>query len=118
MTGISVAKALVALIAVIGAYGAGRWDGARLKAGERAIAEVAAEKAAQASREEAGKAIARISVRHQTIHNALEREVIREPIYTRADCRLTDDGLRLVNEALAGQEPSPSSVPASDAPDK
>lgn len=116
MTGLSVAKALVALIAVVGAYGAGRWDGGRLKAGERAIAEVAAEKAAKASREEAGKAIARISVRHQTIHNALEREVIREPIYTRADCRLTDDGLRLVNGALTGQEPSPRSVPASGPP--
>lgn len=105
--------AVLALALIVGAYLAGRWDGARLKAGERAIAEVAAEKAAKASREEAGKAIARISVRHQTIHNALEREVIHEPIYTRADCSLTPDGLRLLNQALTGQEPSPSSLPAS-----
>jgi hypothetical protein len=104
MTGLSVAKALVALIAVVGAYGAGRWDGSRLKAGERAIAEVAAEKAAKASREEAGKAISRISVRHQTIHNALEREVIREPIYTRADCRLTQHALELINKSLVGHD--------------
>ena len=106
--------AAVLALALIGcAYIAGRWDGGRIKAGERAIAEVAAEKAAKASREEAGKAIARISVRHQTIHNALEREVIREPIYTSTDCRLTPDGMRLVNQAITGQELSASSVPAS-----
>lgn len=110
------AAAVLALCLIAAAYVAGRWDGGRLKAGERAIAEVAAEKAAKASREEAGKAIARISVRHQTIHNALEREVIHEPIYTSTDCRLTPDGLRLVNQALTGQEPSPSSLPASGPP--
>ena len=109
--------AAVLVLALIGAaYIAGRWDGGRIKAGERAIAEVAAEKAAKASREESARAIARISVRHQTIHNALEREVIREPIYTAADCRLTDNGMRLINQAITGQEPSPSSLPASSPP--
>jgi hypothetical protein len=109
--------AAVLVLALIGAaYIAGRWDGGRIKAGERAIAEVAAEKAAKASREESARAIARISVRHQTIHNALEREVIREPIYTDSACSITDHGLRLINQAITGQEPSPRSLPASSPP--
>ena len=108
--------AVLGLALSVGAYVAGRWDGSRIKEGERAIAEVAAEKAAKASREESGKAIGRITVRHQTIHNAIEREVIREPIYTSADCKLTPDGLRLINQAITGQEPGPSSLPASSPP--
>ena len=108
---LKVLAAALILAGFIGAYTAGRWDGSRIKEGQQAMAKLAAEETARVSREAAAVAISKISVKHQTIHNALEREVIREPIYTRTDCRLTPDGLRLVNQAITGSQPGAGVVP-------
>jgi len=99
-----------------GAYIAGRHDGRSLAEGETAVAERIAGQAAQASRESAARAIAQISLRQTTIHNAIEREVRNVPVYVDPGCALPPDGLRLINAALAGgQEPSASELPASGA---
>lgn len=97
------------------AYVVGRIDGKSLAEGEKAVAERVAEKAAQASRESSALAISKITVRHTTIQNQLEREVRNVPVYTDPGCRLTPDGLRHLNSALsgAGQEPGPAELPAS-----
>jgi hypothetical protein len=99
-----------------GAYIAGRHDGRSLAEGEAAVAERIAGQAAQASRESAAKEIAQITLRQTTIHNAIEREVRNVPVYTSPDCRLTPDGMRHLNAAIAGgQEPGAPELPASGA---
>lgn len=110
-------QALISLALIVGAYLYGRHDGKSLAEGETAVAERVAGKAAQASREEAAKAISAITVRHTTIQNQLEREVRNVPVYTSADCRVTPDGLRNLNAAIAGegQEPGVAELPASAA---
>lgn len=106
-----------AIVMCIAAYVTGRFDGKKLVEGEQAVAERVAQQAAQASREEAAKAIAQITVRHTTIQNALEREVRNVPVYTDPDCRIGPDGLRLLNAAIAGagQVPGSPELPASGA---
>lgn len=85
-----------------GFYVLGRHEGRKLAEGEAAISERVAARAAQASREAAAVAISQIKVRHQVIHNQLEREVRNVPVYTDPNCRLSPDGLRDLNAALAG----------------
>lgn len=106
---------LGAALLAIAAYGAGRWDGGRLKEGEQDRTKLAVEEAARAARKSTAKAIASIKVQNTTIQQRLEKEVRREPVYR--DCRLTPGGLRDLNEALAGTGPvaGPGGVPASDA---
>ena len=108
---------LAALALAVGAYLIGRHDGRQLSEGETAIAERIAGEAAQASRESAAKAIAKITVRHTTIQNALEREVRNVPVYTDPGCRLSPDGLRNLNAAItgAGQVGGVAELPASGA---
>lgn len=85
----------------VSAYLYGRHEGRQAADGEAAIAERVAEKAAQASREEAAKAISAITVRHQTIRQELEREIRTVPVYTDPNCAVTADGLRNINKAIA-----------------
>lgn len=96
-----------------GAYLYGRHEGKQAAEGEAAIAERVAENAAKASREEAAKAIASITVKHQTIRQELEREIRTEPVYR--DCAVTSSGLRSINAALsAGQVASNPELPAAN----
>lgn len=106
-----------ALALAVACYMVGRHDGRQMADGEEAIAERVADKAAQASRESAAEAISKITVRHTTVQNALEREVRNVPVYQSADCKLTPDGLRLLNAAIegAGQIPGHAELPASGA---
>lgn len=101
---------IAALAFAIAAYLAGRHDGRQLAEGETAIAERVSTKAAQASRESAAKVIAGLTVRHTTVHNAVEREVRNVPVYTDPGCRLSPDGLRLLNAALSGTGPIPGAA--------
>lgn len=66
----------------------------------------------------AGEAIARIEVRNVTIRQKAETVTREVPVYR--DCRHDPDGLRLVNEALAGgAEPAGGGkLPAPDAATK
>lgn len=102
---------LAFLLACGGSYVIGRHEGKRLADGESAVAERVAQKAAQASREAAAAAISQIKVRHQVIHNQLEREVRNVPVYTDPNCRLSPDGLRDLNAALSGQVASHTELP-------
>lgn len=106
---------LGAALLALAAYGAGRWDGGRLKEGEQDRTQLAIEAAARDARESTAKAIASIRVQNTTIQQRLEKEVRSEPVYR--DCRLTPAGVRDINEALtgSGQVADPGGVPASDA---
>lgn len=48
----------------------------------------------------AADAIGRIQIKQVTIRQTLQREILKEPVYT--DCKHTPDGMRAVNNALAG----------------
>lgn len=63
------------------------------------------------------KAIAKIRVNNTTIKQEVERETHTNTIY--ADCKHSDNGLRLVNSALTNSEPKPADggkLPPPDTP--
>jgi len=107
--------ALIGFALVVGcAYGVGRLDGSRLERASQDRVQLAVETAAKDARESTAKAIAAIRVRNTTIQQTLEKEVRNEPVYLSPDCRVTPNGMRALNQALTGSEPSPGSLPASD----
>lgn len=79
---------------------------------EQRVAEVATAAAASA----AATAISHIEVQHVTIRQPLEREVRENTVYR--DCRVTPDGMRLLNAAITGAEPAAAAggVPSASAP--
>ncbi len=97
----------------VGAYFYGRHDGRLLQEASQALAREVAEEAARTSREEAAEAISKITIRHQTIRQELEKEVRHEKVYS--DCVVTPGGMLNINAALSdGQKPSPVELPAPD----
>ena len=47
------------------------------------------------------EAISQIEIKNEVIYNEIQKEIIKEPVYT--DCVFTNDGLRLVNKALSNK---------------
>lgn len=105
----------VASVAAAGwwAYGAGKDSELATQAREDRTAVVASAAAASA----AAAAINRIEVKHVTVTQALQREVIDRPVYR--DCRSGDDAVRLFNSAIEGAASQPGAgggqLPAQDA---
>lgn len=100
------------------AYRQGREDGeAKVVAQEAREREIAAE-AVNAANAAAARAIAAIRVRHQTITQEVQREVIDRPVYR--ECLHSPDGLRNINAALTGAAPASApgagGVPGTDTP--
>jgi hypothetical protein len=105
-----IAGAVIVAIAFAGGWQVNGW---RLKASE-ARAEEAAEKAGAAATEAAVTAIKGIEVRYVPIRHKAEVITREVPVYR--DCVHTDDGLRVVNEALTGQPADPASLSRPDPP--
>ena len=105
----------VASIAAAGwwAYGAGKDSELAIQAREDRTAVIATESAASA----AAAAINKIEVKHVTVRQQLEREVIDRPVYR--DCRSGPDAVSLFNSAIpaSATEPGPGGgeLPATDA---
>lgn len=103
-------------------YLQGRADGeAVAKARADRDDEIAA-KASDAAASAIAAAIPKITVKHQTVRQELEREIQTNPVYLRADCDTGPDSLRRFNAAIpgaaeAGPVPGPGAVPASGAGD-
>lgn len=58
------------------------------------------------ARQGAADAIGKLEIKQVTIRQTLQREILKEPVYI--DCKHTPDGMRAVNNALAGfQETGP-----------
>jgi predicted nucleic acid-binding protein len=106
---------LAFVLLVGGSYVVGRWDGKQLCAAASLKEEAVARAATDAAASAAANAIARMKVRNVTVRQELEREVREVPVYR--DCRHSPDGLRHINEALAGGTVAPDSsvVPGSGA---
>lgn len=82
------------------------------------------QKADALAREISDKAIAvaaaeigKIEIRHQTIRQEVQREVIEKPVFR--DCRNTADSFRLLNDALTNRDTESADrivLPSPDAP--
>ncbi len=69
--------------------------------------------AVEAANNAAAQAIAKIKVVNKTIQNEVQREIQNNIVYR--DCKHSPDGLRLLNEALAGSKPAgDSKLPRTD----
>lgn len=99
MTQYGIAAAVV-LALVAGAYAYGRYDGRQLAEAHQLQLDAVAKTAQEAASRSAAEAIAKIEVRHVTIRQEIQREILEKPVYR--DCRHDDLGLSLVNEALHG----------------
>lgn len=109
----SLAMILVALVALITAYFAGRNDGAEIAEAQRLRDEQVARQVFDQAQAAAAQEIAKIKVRNTTVQQTLQREIHEKPVYL--DCRHSPDGLRSLNAALAGAEPADGGkLPAAD----
>jgi hypothetical protein len=84
------------------------------QAREEKFAAVATEAAASA----AAHAISKISVKHTTVRQEVQRDIIEKPVYRDPDCRTGADSLRRFNSAIPGAERAGGGeLPAADASD-
>jgi hypothetical protein len=90
---------LLAAAVAAGGYWQGRQDGRDSGEAQAAREERLARQIGQASADAAGQAIARIQVRHTTIRQEVEREILVRPEYR--DCRHSPEQLQRLNAALA-----------------
>lgn len=95
---------LGAVLAILGAFTGGVATGKSWQEGQSAKEEVLIQRAAEAAQMAAAEAISKIEVKNVTIKRQIEREVREVPTYS--DCRHSDNGLRVVNEALRGSQPA------------
>jgi hypothetical protein len=103
-----------AVIVAIAFFSGWKVNGWRIEAAQTKADKVE-QRATAAATEAAVTAIKAIEVKYVTIKQRAETVTREVPIYR--DCVHTDDGLRIVNEALAGGQPSEApGVPGLDAP--
>lgn len=96
--------AIVVSVAFCGVYLKGRSDGELMLLGKQAEIKQAIADTREQAAIGAAQAIAKIEVKNVTIRQTVER-ITRENVVYR-ECRHSDDGLRLVNAALAGKPES------------
>ena len=110
--------AVLSLVGTAGGYIAGRMDGAKLKEADQLRDQAIVQEARDAMLEAAAQSIATITVRHQTIRQEVQREIIEKPVYR--DCRHSVDTFRLLNDALQNrdiQPPDSGVLPRTDTPE-
>lgn len=99
------------------AYFQGRSDGRDGCVAEQARDERVTQIASAAAAASAAEAISRIEVRHATVRQTIEREIVEKPVFR--DCRSGPDAVRLFNSALdpasAASAPGAGELPAPDA---
>lgn len=100
------------------AYVQGRSDGRDKCVAETARDERVTQIASAAAAASAAEAISRIEVRHATVRQTIEREIVEKPVFR--DCRSGADAVRLFNSTLdpaasAASAPGAGELPAPDA---
>lgn len=103
-----------------GAYMRGREDGENKIVAQQAREDAIAAAASDAAASAIAAAIPKITVKHQTVRQELEREIRTNPVYLRAECDTGPGSLQRFNAAIPGAQPvseAPrhSAVSASDA---
>lgn len=100
---------LAGIIVIIGAFLGGYKAGYDMSEGQSAREERIAMQARDEALRVTATAIAGIEVKNTTIRQTVEREVRENTIYK--SCAHTDDGLRLVNQALGNKSVGDSKLP-------
>lgn len=101
-----------------GAYFRGREDGENKIVAQQAREDAIAAAASDAAASAIAAAIPKITVKHQTVRQELEREIQTREVYRDPGCRTGADSLRLYNSAIPGaapDAPDPRAVSAADA---
>lgn len=100
------------------AYFQGRSDGRDKCVAESVRDEQVAQIASAAAADAAASAISRIEVKHATVRQTLEREIVEKPVFR--DCRSGMDAVRLFNttidSAAAASAAGSGELPTSDTP--
>lgn len=91
-----------------GAYRQGRADGEAKIEAQQAREDAIAAKASDAAASAIAAAIPKITVKHQTIRQELEKEIHENPIYLRTDCDSGPDSLLLYNSTIPGYTAQPA----------
>lgn len=120
MSGLPNPSVILAVVLAVGtltggAYLKGRLDGTAIEQSREAKADDVVRAARTAAANAAAEAIAAIEVKHVTIRQEVQREILEKPIYR--DCQHDAAGLRLINAALGfhGHVPAGDGrVPAPD----
>lgn len=98
---------IAGMLVVAGATGFGYKLGVDHEVAARARENKHIEEAIKVAADVAAKAIAEIKPKYVTIHNKLQKEIQNEIVYR--DCKLTPNGMQLLNEALTGAATSSGS---------
>lgn len=101
------------LIALVAAYGTGRYDGARLEREGQQRSEKAAQVAYDAAMKATAEQLGKLTITNTTIRQKAEVIVRENTIYR--ECRHTPDGVQSINAALSGKPISDSQLPRTDA---
>jgi hypothetical protein len=103
---------LAAAIALAGLTGGAYWQGRKDGAAGEVATQVREERAAVIASDAAASAIAaaipKITVKHQTVRQELEREIQTRDVYRNVACDTGPDSLRRYNSTLAGDELQPA----------
>lgn len=89
---------LAALVLLAGAFGSGISVGMKWSEGRQAVENNHVAEAVDAATSVSAEAIAALKPKYTTITNEVQHEVRTNNIYS--DCKLTDRGLQLANQAL------------------
>lgn len=107
-------------VAMGGAYLQGRSDGQDKCVAEQVRDEQVAQIASEAAAASAAEAISKIEVRHATVRQTIEREIVEKPVFR--DCRSSMDAVRMFNSAIdpasAASAADSSQLPAPDTVDR
>lgn len=112
---ISPAMILVMVVAWGASIGAAGWWAYGAGRDAEVAAQAREDAAAQKTRDVVATAIAenipKITVKHQTIRQELEREIQTREVYRDPNCRTGPDSLRRFNSAIPAAAPGASAVP-------
>lgn len=105
---------LIALVAAIGLAVGGFAFGVKYQRGQEAWAQQLVAKVREEAQLGAAEAIAKIEIKNTTIRQQLETITREREVYR--DCRNSDDAMRLLNDALAGDNAAGrGELPSADA---
>lgn len=100
------AAGLVYAAIVGGAYVKGEAVGRAAQVAEQSAVNDAVKDTREAALQGAAEAISKIKITNTTVRGEVQREVQTNTIYR--DCKLPADGLRIANDAIAGQRTQPA----------
>lgn len=97
---------LIALVSALGIFGCGTAVGMKWSEGRDAVEQKLVAKSVEAANKVWATSVSTLKPKFTTIQNEVQHEIRTNTVYS--DCKLSPDGLRLVQQALGGGSISPS----------